>query len=249
MRAANHRKHGSANQHRNQMRSFQLNLILRFSNPAFWRGQKSSLYRVLLHLNETLPARGLSKQRGSEEATNSSVLPVSTTCRCRLKLRVYPNTMFSHQRAARLSSKARTILSRRKIDWPIIRISLLIHDDNQRLILGGSTVHHQRLGACAGILVAGEMDEIRGDDTGFVGLKQCRSASVDFHDEASFDHMEQFLRARMHVLWSGGAGAEVDHAYNSLLHQLTLIFWVFSQDLGELFRIGAHRMLLHLSLR
>jgi len=37
-----------------------------------------------------------------------------------------------------------------------------------------------RLGARTCTLVAGEMDKIRGDDPGFTGLKQCRSASLDF---------------------------------------------------------------------
>jgi hypothetical protein len=71
-----------------------------------------------------------------------------------------------------------------------VSVPLFLHNNNQRLILGGSAVHHERLDACVGILVAGKMDEIRGDDPGFAVLKQCRSASLDFHDKVSFDHMQ-----------------------------------------------------------
>src|SRR5258708_20369654 len=99
---------------------------------------------------------------------------------------------------------------------------LLLHQDNQRLVLGGSAVHHQRLCAYASILVAGEMDEIRCDDPGFAGLKQCRSASLDFHGKVSPDHIHQFLRPRLHVPWSGSAGTEVDDADNSFLYNLAL---------------------------
>src|SRR5712691_8550456 len=74
--------------------------------------------------------------------------------------------------------------------WRSRTASLLLHDDNERLILGGSAVHHQRLDGYPGILVAGEVDEIRRDDSGFAGLKQRRSASLDFHDKISFDDMQ-----------------------------------------------------------
>jgi hypothetical protein len=43
---------------------------------------------------------------------------------------------------------------------------LLLHDDNQRLILGSSAVVDQSFDACAGVLIPSEMDEIGSDDPG-----------------------------------------------------------------------------------
>lgn len=47
---------------------------------------------------------------------------------------------------------------------------LLLHDDNQRLILGSSAVVDQSFDACAGVLIPGEMDEIGSDDPGFAAI-------------------------------------------------------------------------------
>jgi len=47
---------------------------------------------------------------------------------------------------------------------------LLLHDDNQRLILGSSAVADQSFDACAGVLIPGEMDEIGSDDPGFAAV-------------------------------------------------------------------------------
>src|SRR5258708_6209998 len=99
----------------------------------------------------------------------------------------------------------------------------LLHDDNQWLILGSSAVHHKRLDTYADILVAGEVDEIRGDDSRFAGLKHCRSPSLDFYGKVSFDHMQQLLRTRMHVPRSRSAGPEVDDTDDRLLYDLALI--------------------------
>ena len=48
----------------------------------------------------------------------------------------------------------------------------------------------QRLGASAGILIAGEMDEIGSDDPSFASFQQCGPCSFDFHNEVSLDHMK-----------------------------------------------------------
>ena len=47
---------------------------------------------------------------------------------------------------------------------------LLLHDDNQRLILGSSAVVDQSFDACAGVLIPSEMDEIGSDDPGFAAI-------------------------------------------------------------------------------
>ena len=47
---------------------------------------------------------------------------------------------------------------------------LLLHDDNQRLIVGSSAVVDQSFDACAGVLIPGEMDEIGSDDPGFAAI-------------------------------------------------------------------------------
>ena len=47
---------------------------------------------------------------------------------------------------------------------------LLLHDDNQRFILGSSAVADQSFDACAGVLIPGEMDEIGSDDLGFAAI-------------------------------------------------------------------------------
>src|SRR5258708_5157856 len=86
--------------------------------------------------------------------------------------------------------------------------SLLLHNDNQRLVLGGSAVHHQRLDACAGILVAGEMDEIGSDDPSFAAFQQGSPCPFDFHDDVSLKHVKEFFRTRMDVAWGGGGRRE-----------------------------------------
>ena len=47
---------------------------------------------------------------------------------------------------------------------------LLLHDDNQRLILGSSAGVHQSFDACSGVLIPSEMDEIGSDDPGFAAI-------------------------------------------------------------------------------
>ena len=66
----------------------------------------------------------------------------------------------------------------------------LVHDDHQRLVFGGSAVHHQRLSHCADTLIAREVDEIGCNNPGFAGLQRRLPRSFDFHDEASLDHVE-----------------------------------------------------------
>jgi hypothetical protein len=47
---------------------------------------------------------------------------------------------------------------------------LLLHDDNQRPIIGSSAVVDQSFDACAGVLLPSEMDEIGSDDPGFAAI-------------------------------------------------------------------------------
>jgi len=78
------------------------------------------------------------------------------------------------------------------------RPELLLHDDNQRLVLCCPAVNHERSAARAGALVAGKVHEIGRNDAGFSGPEESASFSFDLESQAPLGHEEQFLGAGMH---------------------------------------------------
>src|SRR5262249_60983318 len=68
----------------------------------------------------------------------------------------------------------------------------------------------------------------------FSSLEEVASLAFHFNDQAAFDHVQQFLRAGMHVPGSRAARREFDDADDGFLNYLTLALEIVAQDLGKL---------------
>src|SRR5262249_43836157 len=84
-----------------------------------------------------------------------------------------------------------------------------LHDYQERLILGASTVENNRLRARARTLVPCSVGSISRNDVGFASLDRCRRQSFNVDDETSFLDVEHFLSTGMDMPGNLAARAQL----------------------------------------
>src|SRR5262249_22554806 len=95
-------------------------------------------------------------------------------------------------------------------------------------------MNDQSFAGGARTFVAGEVDEFSGYDSRLSGLENRAFLAFDFHDQAAFDHMQQFLRAGMDVPRRRAPGRKFDEADDGFLDHLPLPLEIVAQNLRQL---------------